>query len=393
MSADKEDAFFADGIQDDVLTTLGKVKDLTVIARASVMTYRGAAVAGKLREIGKTLGVSHVLEGTVRRSANRVVVNVQLIDTRDDHQLWSERYDRTLTDSIGLQGELATEIARALSAKLNPEEKARLGTRPTNNPEAYVMYLKARDKERTAASMEDNITVDGIYGQAIALDPKFALAMARQSMWNTGMYYEGRSQERKSKAHALAMEALRVAPDLPEAHIALGEWFRMTERNYDAALKEFSIAAQAIPNDPEILEVTGVLYRRQGRWREALATFRRVQELDPRGPHHEVAQTASMLRDWHTATVEFRHGLEIDPDDVWIKKNLASALMIGEGDFAAAKAILKTVPNPERDNRGLPSGNDVPIRWKLFMLERDFAGAEKALVEFPGEEFPPAFVG
>ena len=393
MSAEKDDAFFADGIQDDVLTTLGKVKELTVIARASVMNYRGAAVAGKLREIGKTLGVSHVLEGSVRRSANRVVVNVQLIDTRDDHQVWSERYDRTLTDSIGLQGELATEIAHALRATLDPQEQARLATKPTNNPEAYVLYLQARDKERTAASMEDNITVDGIYDQAIALDPKFALAMARQSMWNSGMYYEGRSQERKSKAHALAMEALRVAPDLPEAHIALGEWFRMTERNYDAALKEFSIAAQAIPNDPDILEVMGVLYRRQGGWREALANFRRVQELDPRVPHEEEAQTAFMLRDWHTATVEFRHALELAPDDVWIKKNLASALMIGEGDFAAAKAILETVPNPERDNRGLPSGNDVRIRWELFMLERDFAGAEKVLVEFPGEEFPPPFVG
>src|SRR5438270_12216225 len=109
----------------------------------------------------------------------------------------------------------------------------------------------------------------------------------------------------------------------------------MAERNYDAALKEFSIAAQAIPNDPEILETTGVPYLRQGHWREALATFRGVQELDPRVAHHEVAQTAAMLRDWHTATVEFRHALELGPDDVWIKKNLASVLMIGEGDFAA----------------------------------------------------------
>src|SRR5437868_543081 len=393
MSAEKDDAFFADGIQDDVLTTLGKIKELTVIARSSVMNYRGAALAGKLREIGKTLGVSHVLEGSVRRSANRVVINVQLIDTRDDHQVWSERYDRTLTDSIGLQGELATEIAHALRATLDPEEQARLATRPTNNPEAYVLYLKARDKERTSASLEDASAIDGIYDQAITLDPKFAVAMARQSIWNSGTYFEARSQERKSKAHALAMEALRVAPDLPEAHIALGEWFRMAERNYDAALKELSIAAQAIPNDPEILEVMGVLYRRQGRWREALATFRRAQELDPRVPHHEVAQTAAMLRDWHTATVEFRHALELAPDDVHIKQSLASALMIGEGDFAAAKAILETIPYPERDNRGNPVGDDMLLRCQLFMLERDFAGAEKVLVEFPAEEFPPPFNG
>jgi serine/threonine protein kinase/tetratricopeptide (TPR) repeat protein len=393
MSAEKDDAFFADGIQDDVLTTLGKVKELTVIARASVMTYRGAALGGKLREIGKTLGVSHVLEGSVRRSGNRVVVNVQLIDTRDDHQLWSERYDRTLTDSIGLQGELATEIAHALRATLNPQEQARLATKPTNNPEAYVLYLKARDKERTVVSNEDNIAVDGIYDQAITLDPKFAVAIARQSMWNTGMYFQGRSQERKNKAHALAVEALRIAPDLPEAHIALGEWFRLTERNYDADLKELLIAAQTIPNDPELLDTMGALYRRQGRWREALASFRRAQELDPRVPHEDEAGTAAAVRDWPTATVLYRHLLEIGPDDINLKMNFASVLMNGVGDFAAARAILERIPYPRRDASGNPSVDDVLIRWELLMLERDFAGAEKVLVEFPLEEFPPPLVG
>ncbi len=393
MSAEKDDAFFADGIQDDVLTTLGKVKELTVIARASVMTYRGAALGGKLREIGKTLGVSHVLEGSVRRSANRVVVNVQLIDTRDDHQVWSERYDRTLTDSIGLQGELAIEIARALRASLDPQEQARLASRPTNNPEAYVLYLKARDKERTVVSYQDSIAVDGIYDQAITLDPKFAVAIARQSILNSGLYFEGRSQERKDKAHALAVEALRMAPDLPEAHMALGEWFRMTQRNYEAALQEYSIAAQAIPNDPELLGGMGSVYRRQGRWREALANFHRAQELDPRVPHDDEAQTAASLRDWHTVSVLYRHLLEIDPDNIDLKKDFAYALMNGEGDFAAARAILETVPYPRRDATGNPDWGDMLDRWELFMLERDFAGAEKLLVEFPLEEFPPPVVG
>jgi serine/threonine protein kinase/Flp pilus assembly protein TadD len=393
MSAEKDDAFFADGIQDDVLTTLGKIKELTVIARSSVMLYRGAAVAGKLREIGKTLGVSHVLEGSVRRSANRVVVNVQLIDARDDHQIWSERYDRTLTDSIGLQGELAIEIAQALRATLDPQEQARLASRPTNNPEAYVLYLKARDKGRTVVSYQDNIAVDGIYDQAITLDPKFAVAIARQSICNSVLYFQGRSQERKDKAHALAVEALRIAPDLPEAHMALGEWFRMTQRNYDAALKEYSIAAQVIPNDPELLEGMASIYRRQGRWREALASFHRAQELDPRVPHESEAQIGVALRDWHTASVLYRHLLEIDPDNIDLKKKFASALMNGEGDFAAARAILETIPYPRRDASGNPDWDDMLDRWELFMLERDFAGAEKLLVEFPLEEFPPPVVG
>src|SRR5438477_719875 len=144
MSAEKDDAFFADGIQDDVLATLGKIRDLKVIGRASVMIYRGAAIAGKLREIGQALQVSHVLEGSVRRSASRVVVNVELIDTRNDKQVWSQRYDRTLSDALSLQGELAVEIARELRATLTPQEKEQVEAKPTNNTAAYEAYLRGR---------------------------------------------------------------------------------------------------------------------------------------------------------------------------------------------------------------------------------------------------------
>ena len=389
LSDARDDAFFADGIQDDLLTSLSKVKELTVIARSSVMIYRGAAVDGKLREIGKTLGVFHVLEGSVRRFANRVVVNVRLIDTRDDRQLWSEHYDRTLTDTIGLQGELAAEIAHALRARLNPEEKARLATKPTNNPEAYLLYLLARDKERTVASQDDSNAVDRIYGQATAIDPKFASALARQSMLNSGMYYVTRQPERKAKAHALAMEALGISPDLPEAHLALGECFRMTDRNYESALKEFSIAAQAIPNDPELLGKMGALHRRLGRWREALAYFQGAQQVDPRVPHDDDARTFAALRHWDKATVRFRQLIEMAPDDVWIKAGLASVFMNGEGDFAASRRTLDTIPYPRRDAKGNPVWNpDLAVRWELFMLERDFAGAEKLLVEFPLAQLP-----
>jgi len=386
LSAEKEDAFFADGIHDDVLTTLGKVKELTVIARASVMSYRGAALSGKLREIGKTLGVSHVLEGSVRRSASQVVLNVRLIDTRDEHQVWSERYDRTLTDSLGLQGELATEIAHALRARLEPEETARLATRPTNNPEAYVLYLKARDKENTAASQEDRVAIDKLYDQAVALDPRFAVAMAGQSMLNSGMYYASRSQEWKIKAYALATEALRLAPDLPEAHLALGLWFRLAERNYDAALKEFSIAAQTMSNDPELLGHLGALYRRQGRWREALAKFQRAKQLDPRVANWntELATTHFFLRDWQAAAAAYRRVLEIEPNDVGTLMSLAHVAMFGEGDLAAARAFLQKLP-PTRDASGRRTDDDIPTRWELCMQERDFAAAQKVLDESPGE--------
>jgi TolB-like protein/Flp pilus assembly protein TadD len=393
LSADASNAFFADGIQDDVLTSLAKISDLKVISRTSVLQYRGAGAARNLRDIARALGVTNILEGTVRRVADRVLVNVQLIDALHDRHIWAERYDRTLTDSIGLQGELATEIAHALRAKLDPQEKARLAARPTNSPEAYVLYLKARELERTAASKEDAFEIDRLYDQAVALDSKFALALARQSMWNGIMYYVGRMPDRKTKAHALATEALRVAPDLPEAHIAMGEWFRLADRNYDAALKELSIAAKAIPNNPELLSTMGALHRRQGRWREALANFHRAQELDPRVPHEDEAQAAALVRDWPTAAALYRHQLDIDPTDVRMKLSFASLLMIGPGDFAGAKALLAQVPYPILDNRGAPSAFGIDIRWQLFMLERDFAGAEKVLVEFPLDEIPPPFVG
>jgi TolB-like protein/Flp pilus assembly protein TadD len=392
LSEDKADAFFADGIQDDVLTSLSKISDLKVISRTSVMQYRGAK--RNLRDIGHALGVGNILEGSVRREGNRVVVTVQLIDAIHDRHLWSERYDRTLTNSIGLQGELATEIAHSLRARLNPEEKGRLASKPTSNPEAYVLYLQAREKERTGlTSQEDSIAVDALYERAVSLDPQFASAMARQSLWNGGMYMESRSQERKNKAQTLAVQALRVAPDLPEAHIALGEWFRMTERNYDAALKEFEIAARTMPNDPEILGHLGYLYRRQGRWREALENFRRVQELDPRIPHEEEAETAVALRDWKTARVLYHHLLEMAPDDIGIKTNFAVALMNGEGDFAAARTIFETIPYPRYDARGQPIWDDLFPRFRLLMLERDYAGAERLLADFPLEEFPAPVPG
>src|SRR5205085_9309558 len=219
LSAEKDDAFFADGIQDDVLASLGKIKDLKVIARSSVMIYRGAAVGGNLLEIGQALRVSHLLQGSVRRGANRVVINVALIDTRNDNQVWSQHYDRTLNDMLSLQGQLAVEIARELQATLTPNEKTSVATKPTKNPDAYVLYLKALERDRTAASREDGIAADQLYTQAISLDPTFALAVAHASIQNSRMYLVGRDPTRKVKARTQAEEALRLSPALGEAHL------------------------------------------------------------------------------------------------------------------------------------------------------------------------------
>jgi len=391
LSEDKADAFFADGIQDDVLTSLAKISDLKVISRTSVMQYRGAN--RNLRDIGHSLGVANILEGSVRRVGNRVLVNVQLIDALHDRHLWAERYDRTLADSIGLQGELAAEIARALRARLDPEEKTRLATQPTTNPEAYVLYLRARDKQRTAASRVDGIAMDELYAQAIALDPAFAVALARRSILNSRMWHVGRLADRKIKAHALATEALRLAPDLGEAHLALGLWLYYAANDFDAALKELSIAAKTMSNDAELHDYVGLIYNRQGRWREALASFKRAQEVDPRNVHPSGADTLAIVRDWPAAAFECRRLLEIDPQNAFVKMTLAGILAMGEGDLNAAQAILQTIGGPLRDNAGNPTANDTLPRWDLLMLQRDFAGAQKLLDAFPAEEFPPPFVG
>ena len=281
LSMEKENAFFADGIQDDVLTSLTKIADLKVISRTSVMHYRGTT--RNLREIAQALGVNHILEGTVRRDGNRALVSVQLIDARNDRHIWAQRYDRTIADAIGLQGELATQIATELQAKLTSAEKTSLGTKPTNNPEAYVVYLRALDYEQNAEVpfSEYNTTLNQLYAQAIALDPKFALAYARASMNYSNQFWQTHELALKAKARNLAEEALRLSPALGEAHLALGVYFDLVELDYSAALDQFAIALTALPNNVEVLQHRAKIYRRQGRWREAIAGFEQARSLNP----------------------------------------------------------------------------------------------------------------
>ncbi len=222
LNTGQESAFFADGIQDDILTSLAKISDFKIISRTSVSQYRGVRTNRNLREIARELGVENILEGSVRRDGNRVLVNVQLIDARNDRHLWAERYDRTLADSIGLQGEVAAEIAAALRVKLAPEEKASLAVKPTANPEAYALYLKARGREGAVnLSTEDCLAAEQLYTEAIALDPRFALAHARLSIVEMQLGYEA-TDDRKVRARVAADEALRLAPFSGEAHMALG---------------------------------------------------------------------------------------------------------------------------------------------------------------------------
>lgn len=378
LSDDKENSYFAAGIQDDVLTSLAQIHELKVISRTSVMAYQKPD-GRNMREIGRALGVANVLEGSVRRTGNRVLVSVQLIDARSDRHLWAERYDRTVADSIGLQGELATQIAAALKATLAPEEKGRLGVEPTANSEAYVLYLTALGQEGT-----DEIAAERLYVEAAAVDPKFALAYARASLLNSQIASYNQHLEQKAKARAQAEEALRLSPTLGEGHMALGLCLYWGEKKYDAALKEFELAAQISPSNAKIYDYVGGIYRRQGRWREAVASYERALSLDPRNA--SIANFAGnnylYVRDWRAAAACYNHALEINPDYVTARIRLACLEVFRNANPAAGRRILENIP------ASLDSDGEVALtRWDMAMLERDYAAAEKILRDLPVEKF------
>lgn len=377
LSDDKENAFFTEGVQEDILTALAKFADLKVISRTSVASY----VAGphrNLREIGQELGVANILEGSVRRDGGKVRVTAQLIEMRTNTHLWAETYDRELADVFAIQSDIAQRIATALRAKLAPEEKARLDARPTTNSEAYVLYLTAR-------GTEDYVEAEKIYLQAIALDPGFALAYAQASILNSAFSVDDRA--RKARARALAEEALRLSPTLGEAHMALGLCLHWGEKNYDAALKEFEIAAATSPNNAEIYGYIGGIYRRQGRWRESIASLERARSLDPR--NHGIAFMAAnnylFVRDWTAASAGLNRALALKPDFVLPKIGLAYLEVFRNGNPAAGRKILENIPASV-----VSKGMVTVSRWDLAMLERDYATAEKILTEAPLEDFPSA---
>ena len=377
LSDNKENSDFGAGIQDDLLTSLAQIHELKVISRTSVMAYQERGDRN-MREISLALGVANVLEGSVRRTGNRMLVNVQLIDARNDRHLWAERYDRTVADSIGLQGELATQIAAALKATLAPEEKARLDAGPTTNSEAYVLYLTALGKEET-----DEFAAEQLYVRATTLDPKFALAYARASLLNSEIASYDRDRAGKAKARAQAEEALRLSPTLGEAHMALGLCLYLAEKNYDAALKEFEVAAATSPNNAKIYSYVAGIYRRLGRWRESLATFQRAQELDPRNSHvlFQAANSHLFVRDWPGARAGYNRVLKIAPDFGTSKIGLAYLEVVQNNNAAAGRNILQSIPpavNPDDD--------PASARWDLAMLERNYASAEKILADYRGEK-------
>ena len=367
LSEDKENAFFADGVQDELLSNLSKINDLKVISRTSVMQYK-SATRRNLKEVAQQLGVSNVVEGSVRRSGDHVRVSVQLIDARTDRHLWGENYDRNLADSLSLQGELATEIASAVGAALSPQEKARVEAKPTNNPAAYDAYLRARaiPVDWGFALKGDIESAIHLYEQAVKLDPNFTLAWAYLSIAQIQSVGKGidsgpghTARAKDSLNHAFALD-----PNLPEVHLARG----YNEQDDTRALAEFRQAEQGLPNSVDVIEAIARVQLALGHWDEAVADLRRAIELDPRNINasNNLALTYCAMRRFPEAVATLDRVLAWDPTNARALLTKADALM-AIGDLQAAEPLLA---NPE-----LPA--DRRAFYALF--QRNYAAAIEIL--------------
>jgi TolB-like protein/Flp pilus assembly protein TadD len=377
FSDDKQNAFFADGIQDDILTALARIGDLRVISRSSVMQFRDPA-SHTLREIGKLLGVANLLEGSVRREGDRVVVNVQLIDALKDKHLWANRYERTLENSLGLQGELAEEIANELRVTMSPNEKASIETKPTDNSDAYLVYLQANQIERNPDTLlEDYRKAEQLYRKAIGLDPKFALAHARLASTRAEIfhYYEPLDSWKK-KARASAEAALRLQPNLGEAHLALGQCIYWFDQNYDGALAEFDTALRLAPNNSETGGLIAAIKRRQGKWDESLEAYQKISRLDPQNPNitRNLLFTYTSMRRWPEAAREAERMRAMAPASLVAKTQRGYVDFWWKGDTNLLKSILAEIPAAVD-----PDGAVTSCRWDVAMIARDYATAARVL--------------
>jgi TolB-like protein/class 3 adenylate cyclase/Tfp pilus assembly protein PilF len=377
FSPDKENAFFADGVQDDILTSLAKIKDLRVISRSSVMKFRDAATQN-LRQIGKTLGVANVLEGSVRREGDRVVVNVQLVDAQSARQIWANRYDRTLADSLGLQGELASEIADALRATLSTDEQARVTAKLTQNPDAYVFYLRGNQISRNPdTALEDYKTAEQLYTQAIVLDPDFALAHARlASVCAEIFHYYEPTEDWRNKARTEAQTALRLQPNLAEAHFALGQCIYWMDQDYERALEQFDVAARLAPSNGDIARLIAAIKRRQGKWEQALKEYERVARLDPQNPNtvRELIFINTAMRRWPEAAVWAERMRAMAPTSIVAKIQSGYVDFWWKGDTQLLKSLLDNVPASND-----PDGAVTACRWEVAMLRRNYSEAQNVL--------------
>jgi TolB-like protein/Tfp pilus assembly protein PilF len=353
LSDDKQNAYFVEGVQDEILTDLSKIADLRVISRTSVMPYK-TGIARNLREIGQQLGVAHVVEGSVQRSSNRVRVNAQLLDARTDRHLWGQTYDRDLADVFAIQSEIAKTIADQLRVHLSGHEEQVIAAKPTDNVEAYDAYLRGLAYTLKAGTRPaDDLAAQKYLKEAVRLDPKFALGWALLSYVDADGYRSNTlppTVALREEAQQAAETALTLQPNLGEAVLAKGRYHYSCLRDYDTAVRYFEQARQLLPNNSRIFESLAFLERRRGHWDRSESYFNEAEQLDPRNVHlltHH-AETYKLRRRFPEALRKFDQVLNITPDDMAtlaLKASIAQA----EGDLPRAAALLAPL-HPNADN-------------------------------------------
>jgi TolB-like protein/Tfp pilus assembly protein PilF len=384
FSDDKENAYFADGIQDDLLTTLSKIGDLKVISRTSVMQYRGRTT--NVREIGKALGVSAVLEGSVRRAGNRVRVNVQLIDATNDEHLWADEYDRELTDVFAIQSDLADKIATALRAKLSPAEKAQIERKPTENADAYLAFIQAHGymtkPDRLPADLR---TAEELYQRAVQLDPSFALAHANLSHLESTIYhFSDPTPARLEKARAAFKTASSLQPDLPETHVALGYIYYYGDRDYERALAEFEIAQRGLPNDSATYLAIAAIHRRQGKWADSTAGFEKAASLDPKDGFiwENLAINYLAMRNYPAVEKTLDRAMAVAPESMNLQAMRAELQIHWKGDIGTVEKALAKMP-PGFD----PGGTVTCARYGIYVLTHRYEEALHLMQQSPQQSF------
>jgi serine/threonine protein kinase/TolB-like protein/class 3 adenylate cyclase/Flp pilus assembly protein TadD len=391
LSADPENAFFADGVQDEILNDLAKIADLKTISRTSVMQYKSGAKRN-LRQVANELGVAHVVEGSVQRAGNRVRVSAQLIDAKTDMHLWANSYDRPLDDVFLVQSEIAQAIADTLRVKLSPSQTKALTAVPTHDTEAYDLFLKGEYEERQAESTEHRGFFDRaepLYRQALTRDSNFALAYARLANcqlnrhWFSNRLTPAQLEDVKSDIE----RALAIAPDLPDAYLALGTFHYWGHRDYDSALRALDRAIELQPSNSDARTFRAAIYRRRSEWRHSLAEDQRALEVDPRhaGIYTNLGGTYGLLRRWSDAERAFNRALALDPHNINAAYHLAQVYTNSTGDIQRARRAWEGVPEPKGQVSpyGIVISEMIGELEYLDILERRFTDALRAWDQVP----------
>ena len=382
LSNDKENAYFADGVQDEILTGLSRVADLKVISRTSVMQYK-AGPKRNLREIASALAVAHVLEGTVQRVGGQVRVSAQLIDARSDTHLWAEHYDRDIADVFAIESEVAGMIVAQLQAKISPSEKAAIEEKPTADLAAYDLYLRAKLLIEKAVFNEpkDLMLREAIrlLEEAVARDPSFVLAYYQLAHAHDQMYLLGfdHTQDRLDLANAAIQSVTRLRPDSGEAHLALAKHLYWGYRDYDRARQALAAARRALPNDPLPFLLTGYIDRREGRWDKATHNMERAVELDPQNffTLQQIAFTYTALRRYADAAAILDRAVALAPKDVSVRVQRAGVDLEWRADTKPLDSTIQAIITNE------PAAIKLVVdQWLVLAIwERDSSAAGRAL--------------